>query len=65
MITLDELQEKYKATWEINTDSIACVYAWRHVALAPKRLGDGSANVLRAWDLDELAEKLAEQEAHQ
>ncbi|MCF6474967.1 hypothetical protein FAF44_42340 [Nonomuraea sp. MG754425] len=61
-MTLDELRATYNNAWEISTEPVAYVFAWRRVPLTPNQLGATSVNVLHAWDLDELTEKLEEQE---
>ncbi|MGP3964498.1 hypothetical protein ACTWPT_51920 [Nonomuraea sp. 3N208] len=69
MITRDELRKAdklrsvYGNAWEICTDVPDVLYAWRHENLA--KLDGHLVNVLRAGDIDELANKLAEQEAPQ
>ncbi|WP_327585032.1 hypothetical protein OHA25_56600 [Nonomuraea sp. NBC_00507] len=64
MTTVDELQAKYD-TWEIITDLANGVAAWRRTHLRPAQLGRDGVNVMCAWDLDDLAQKLADQEAAQ
>ncbi|MFC4012600.1 hypothetical protein ACFOY2_35585 [Nonomuraea purpurea] len=62
MITVDELRERFGKTWEIATDLALGVAAWRHTDVTNARYKAGLVNVLRGWDLDELAQKLAEQD---
>ncbi|TMR98883.1 hypothetical protein [Nonomuraea basaltis] len=61
----DELRETYCRTWEICTDMAIGVAAWRHTYLTPAQLGRHKLNVMCAGDLDELAKRLADQEAAQ
>ncbi|MFI7610683.1 hypothetical protein ACIBP6_05520 [Nonomuraea terrae] len=60
---VEELEAQYGRTWVIRTDLAIGVAAWRRVNLPANRLGRTGVNVLAAGDLDELGDKLAEQES--
>ncbi|MET9244485.1 hypothetical protein [Nonomuraea sp. NPDC003709] len=63
MITVGKLREKYGGTWEISTDLAIGVAAWRRKYLGEDALGRNGVNNMCASPLDELAAKLAAQEA--
>lgn len=55
MISLSVLRDTYGRTWEIRTDLVIGVAAWRRVRVAHQGT---QVNVLVAGNLDELACKL-------
>jgi hypothetical protein len=63
--TLRELSDTYGRTWGISTDLAYGVAAWRHAAITQADYQAGRLHSLLAWDLDELARKLAEQDRDQ
>jgi hypothetical protein len=63
--SVDGLRAAYGRTWEISTELVCGVAAWRHANL-PRTLFDGGlVNIICASDLNELSDKLAEQDGRQ
>jgi hypothetical protein len=63
--SVDELRAVYGRTWEVSTELVCGVAAWRHANLPRTMFNAGLINVICASDLDELADKLAEQDDRQ
>lgn len=63
MISVEDLRSAYGSVWAIATDLTYGVAAWRRAGVTQADFEAGRLHSLLAWDLDELAEKLARQEA--
>jgi hypothetical protein len=65
VITLEELQGRHRWTWEISTELLSGVAAWRYTGVTPAMYQAGLLNVVLAGDLEELAKQLAQQDSRQ